>query len=625
MCGFFQVVQKCGPVDRERFRQALASMRHRGPDQSGELFLEKKVAARAGGEQTVHFAFGHQRLSILDLSDKSRQPFVIGRDVLLYNGELYNFHELNQELKQRGTVLDTSGDTETLFKSVLAKNEQALKGFNGMWAFSLYREDRGQIFLSRDRYGKKPLFYYQDRDTLCVSSTLFAIQVYLGRALELRKDVLVQYLIYGTLYPSADATTHYEGVSQIVPGHWGSFDLGAWEMRQESYFEFYDANQAGRVDADPEQLVELLKDSVRKRLISDRPVGLLLSGGIDSTLVLSTLFSLGLQDQCRIYMGDTGKSEDYKYAKQCADQLGVHAETVLLDYDHNTFERFLEVCRHQEKPVSLNGSSMAMPQMYEVISAQGVPVVLDGTGGDEIFGGYWQRQFPFAVRDAVKRRDWAWLRQQIRCKDEANGAKTHLFMALLPPALLAGERAGVDKIKALAYPFFKANLRTIMASSPADPLDNLSMTFPEAMCADLAPGGRLGEWLWHNDRNSMMSSVEGRSPLLDYRLNRFAYTSYHEKFSSCWNKFELRRVFDALTPLPSQWRRQKQGFRWDGKRFLYNNKEKILELIRENKCLTEIVDIPKLVAYANRQPKLLRSSFCKQVLAISAVERAFSR
>ena len=477
MCGFFQVIQKNRPVDRERFRQALSSMRHRGPDQSGELFLEKK-GSPADGSQTVYFAFGHQRLSILDLSDKSKQPFVIGRDILLYNGEIYNFHELNQKLQQRGYTLDTHGDTETLFKSVLAEDEQALKGFNGMWAFSMYREDRAQIFLSRDRYGKKPLFYYQDQDTLCVSSTLFAIQVYLDRKLEFRRDVLTRYLIYGTLYPSGNSTTHYDGVSQIVPGHWGVFDLAAWEMRQESYFDFYDASRVGQVDSDPEQLAEILKDSVRKRLISDRPVGLLLSGGIDSTLVLSTLFSLGLQDQCRIYMGDTGKSDDYKYAKQCADQLGVHAETVLLDYDHNTFERFLEVCRHQEKPVSLNGSSMAMPQMYEVISAQGVPVVLDGTGGDEIFGGYWQRQFPFAVRDAVKQGDWKWLRHQLRCKDGENAVKTHLLLSLLPSAVIAEKRSGVKKVKALAYPYFKVDMRKILASSPADPLDNLRSPFP---------------------------------------------------------------------------------------------------------------------------------------------------
>ena len=622
MCGFLQVIHRNKPVDRERFRRALASMRHRGPDQSGECFVERELADSAGLKQTVHLAFGHQRLSILDVSEKSRQPFVIGPDILLYNGEIYNFEELNRDLQQRGHRIETHGDTETLFQSVRDQEERALQRFNGMWAFSLYQATQSRIFLSRDRYGKKPLFYYRDSDTFCVSSTLYAIQSYLQRPLAFNRDTLVRYLIHGTLYPSGCAETHYQGISQILPGHWGVFDLASWDIRQERYFNFYAPELAGQANDDPGQLVEDLKDSVRKRLISDRPVGLLLSGGIDSTLILSTLHALGLHEHCRVFMGDTGKSEDYAYARRCADQLGVRAETVLLDYDHNTFDRFLTICRHQEKPFSMNGSTMAMPQMYEVISAQGVPVVLDGTGGDELFGGYWQRQFPFAVREAVRQGDWTWIRKQVLCKDGENIVRTHLFRSFLPAAWLEAKQSAGNKLKAMAYPYLKVDFRQILGSSTADPLDNLSFSFAEALCADLAPGGRLGEWLWHNDRNSMMSSVEGRSPLLDFRLNRYAYSGYRRKFHAAWNKYELRQAFDSLTPLPSQWRQQKQGFRWDGKRFLYNNQTRILELLRANTCLADLVDLPKLVSYARRYPKLLRSSFLKKALVISGVEAA---
>jgi asparagine synthase (glutamine-hydrolysing) len=109
---------------------------------------------------------------------------------------------------------------------------------------------------------------------------------------------------------------------------------------------------------------------------------------------------------------------------------------------------------------------------------------------------------------------------------------------------------------------------------------------------------------------------------LDYRLNRYAYSGYRRKFHAAWNKYELRRAFDSLTPLPSQWRQQKQGFRWDGKRFLYNNQSRILELLSANTCLADLVDLPKLVSYARRYPKLLRSSFFKKALVISGVEAA---
>lgn len=623
MCGFFQVIQKNSAVNRDRFRDALASMQHRGPDQSGELFLEKKVHSPKG-EQTLHFGFGHQRLSILDLSEKSKQPFVIDQNILLYNGELYNFRELNQDLRSWGHELNTTGDTETLFKSVLDQGASALKTFNGMWSFSMYREASKTLFLSRDRYGKKPLFYYQDENIFCLSSTIYAIQVYLHRKISLRKDILSHYLTYGTLFPSNDESTPYNNISKILPGHWGEFDLTAWTLRQECYFNFNNEHLNQEPPVDSEHLTEILKDSVRKRLISDRPVGLLLSGGIDSTLILSILSSLGFQDQCHVYMGDTGKSEDYDYAKRCADKIGVHAQTILLDYDHNTFERFLKICRHHEKPFSLSGSAMAMPQMYEAISSHGIPVVLDGTGGDEIFGGYRSRQIPFAIRDAVKAHDWAWVLAQLRQERGVRATQTLLMEATLSPSKIADQHSKKMKKKALLNPFFKVEKQIIMESSPSDPLLNPSLSFTEALCADTAPGGRLGEWLWHNDRNSMMSSVEARSPILDYRLNQFIHTSSQEKFSSCWSKLELRRTFDALMPLPSQWRREKQGFRWDCKRFLYNNKANILELIRENKCLTDLVDIQKLVEAVNKQPKLLQSAFCRQVLVISGVERALT-
>lgn len=622
MCGFFQVIQKKSPIDKRLFRQALASMRHRGPDQSGEMFLENDVQ-RSDSKQTVYMGFGHQRLSIQDISNKSNQPFVMGSDVLIYNGEVYNFRELNEELRINGEVLDTEGDTETLFRCIRSDGEKALSRFNGMWAFSLYFASKDCLFLSRDRYGKKPLFFYRDENLLCVSSTIFAIQIYLQKKLQFRRDALIENLIYGKLYPSGTTDTHFEGISQVLPGHWASFDLTSWEICQKSYFKFHDERLTGHVEYNPELLAETLKDSVRKRLISDRPVGLLLSGGIDSTLILSTLFSLGLQDQCQIYMGNTGKSEDYNYAKQCVEHLGFRAETVTLDYNSSTFDRFLKICRHMEKPVALNGSSMAMPQMYEVIASKGVPVVLDGTGGDEIFGGYWSRQGPYAVREAVKQNDWEWIRKQLKSKD-AYPIKSYLMRAYVPTFFSEKNYMAERKLKAFLNPCFKPELKSIFLASPTDPLEKMGQTFTEAISSDVAPGGRLGEWLWHNDRNSMMSSVEGRSPLLDYRLNRFSYTSYNEKFSTVWNKFELRRIFDALTPLPSQWRQQKQGFRWDSRKFLYSNKEKILELIRENKSSQDLIDISKFVAVADRHPKLLSSSFGRQLLAISAIDHVFS-
>lgn len=620
MCGFFQVIQKGAPVDQARFREALLSMRHRGPDQDGELYLRHEAVAPADGEP-VHMAFGHRRLSILDLSDRSRQPYVLGGDVLLYNGELYNFRELAEDLRAQGCPTDAAGDTEVLLKSLVAGGQSAVGRFNGMWAFSLYRPDSGTVLLSRDRYGKKPLFYYQDERLICISSTINAIQIYRNEPLRFATPRLINYLTFGDLWPAATSETHFEGIRQLLPGHNAVLDLASWSLASQPFFDFYGGSDAAADVDDEHALAELLRDSVRKRLVSDRPVGLLLSGGIDSSLILSTLHAMGLHEQCRVYMGETGKSEDYRYASKCVEQLGIKAETVVLDYEADSFDRFLAVCRHMEKPVSLNGSTMAMPAMYEAIAAQGVPVVLDGTGGDEVFGGYWQRQFPYAVREAVAAGDWHWVRRQLHCKTAGNEVKSHVLSAFVPAAVLGGARILGKRLKAYAHPFFKLGAAELRATAATDPLADLSMSFDRAMCADIAPGGRLGEWIWHNDRNSMMSSVEGRSPLLDYRLHRYALGGYRRKFRDCWNKYELRKVFDVLTPLETQWRKQKQGFRWDGKRFMYANQGPILELIRENRALADLVDVRRVTDYASKRRQFLRSTLCKQLLAVSGVEQ----
>src|SRR5205814_195986 len=147
---------------------------------------------------------------------------------------------------------------------------------------------------------------------------------------------------------------------------------------------------------------------------SDRPVGLLLSGGVDSSIVLAGLVKQGLQGQVRCFIGETGRSEDALYAKRCVEQLGLEATVIEMIYNERAFDRFLKMCQNYEKPFPMLGNSMAMSEMYEAIQSFGVPVVLDGTGGDEIFGGYWDRQFPFALQDAIRCKNWQSLARMSR-------------------------------------------------------------------------------------------------------------------------------------------------------------------------------------------------------------------
>ena len=595
-------------------------MRHRGPDAQGEDFAEYQTPQ--GVQYNV--AFGHQRLSILDLSDSANQPFKHDQHVLLYNGEIYNFKKLAQELTTQGDALTTHGDTEVLMHALIRDGSEALMTFNGMWALSLFDAATHRVMLSRDRYGKKPLFVYQDKDVFCASSSIRAIKTYLGLKLEFRRESLLDLMLFGTLYPSASQQTHFEQISQILPGHVAYFDCERWRLQQTPFFDPARPQQGGEIDQSV-SLIETLADSVAARLVSDRPVGLLLSGGIDSSLLLSILVSKGLQEQVKIFMGDTGRSEDYAYAKKSVEQLGLDAETVRLDYNDNTFERFLKVCWHHEKPFPLNGNAMAMPQMYQEVESRGVPVVLDGSGGDELFGGYWERHMPFAMREALKNRDWRWIKRMLASNGKSNQVRRQFINAFFPAALINGKQRFSDRLAKQIHPLIKANATEIWSAIDPDPLVSASDDFSAALSRDVAPGGRLGEWIWHNDRNSMMSSVESRSPLLDHRLHRFIFSGYASKYQGEWNKFELRQAFDQFRPLPTQWRRQKQGFRWDGKHFILNNKDRIIELIAGSDCLSELINTQRLVKLARKHPKILRSSLAKNALCVAGIEQSLIR
>ena len=602
MCGFFQVIQKNRPIDKERFLKSLDSMKHRGPDASGHKFMQIK-----NQKSDISMAFGHQRLSILDLDERSNQPFIENENILLFNGEIYNYQSIRAEYEKQHISYHTNSDTEVIAKSFSMQKFDDINKFNGMWALSFYSSLDKKVFLSRDRYGKKPLFYYLDENIFCVSSTIKAIKKYLNINLEFNEKQLLNYLLYGDMFPTDTALTHFEKIKQILPGNSGYFDTNRWEIKQNSYFDA--CKNAQDRDFSEENLVEKLRKSVELRLTSDRPIALLLSGGIDSSLILSILHHYGHSDNVHVFMGDTGRSDDYKYAKMCVNQLGIKADTIVSDYSSNAFDRFLQICKHHEKAFPFNGNAIAMSQMYEEISAHGIPVVLDGSGGDEIFGGYWQRNATFGLKDAISNGDKEWaasIQGFNRQKREIQNFEK----------FLKEERP----FKKIFNPFLKIPMKKILNAKSLDPIRNPNLNFNEALCKDVSPGGRLGEWIWHNDRNSMMNSVESRSPFLDFELHSFINSGYKNKFHEDWNKYELRKVFNKFTPLPTQWRREKQGFRWDGKHFFYNNKNKIIELIKGSEILQEYIHKDLFCNTATAVPKILRSSMGRRFLGVAGIE-----
>jgi asparagine synthase (glutamine-hydrolysing) len=612
VCGFFQVFQRGVPIDRRRFDEAFALIRHRGPDFSATV-AHAPIRLDGAHCPEIHCVSGHHRLSILDLDARSNQPFQRERATLLFNGEIYNYRDVRRSPTLASRNFTTSGDTETLFEGLCAVGEEILNACNGMWAFSFLDAGAGRLLAARDRYGKKPLFYHLGEDVICISSTIAPICHYLGVRPRLRRWATDAFLVYGIMWPQAGSQTQVEPVSEVAPGGSVSFDLRAWTAQPRAW-DHFDPHDAG--DASPAELPQLLSMAVSGRLISDREVGLLLSGGVDSSAVLSAMHAAGLTDRVHCFIGDTGKSDDAEYAKRSAQAVGIKPEIINLSYGLETFERFLKICRHQEKGFPLGGNAMAMSEMYEAIASYGVPVVLDGTGGDEIFGGYWDRHFRHALRDAWYARDLAWLRGNLAGSHEKPRLRRELYRTINPFAA-ASLRA---RLRRRFSPVHRAlGLHRLDLPTP-DPLEHLRSGLTDALYRDTLSGGRLGEWLWQNDRNAMMYGIENRSPLLDYRLRKYMATPYHRKLREGWNKHELRTALDGLTPLPTQWRRQKQGFRWSSLRFLEENRSKILELIGGASALRTRLDVDRYLDLVRPGGKPYRSALTARLLCLAGLE-----
>lgn len=605
MCGIFGVIQKNKPISPEKMDVCVGMLNHRGPDHQKSI-----IASTTTQTDEIYLGFGHTRLSIIDLDPRSHQPFQDEQgNTLVYNGEIYNFQDVKKALFPK-EIFKTSGDTELLHKMLCKHGLDKMNDLAGMWAFSFWIPSDKKVLMSRDRFGKKPLFYYHDNETFCFSSAIRPILTYLDKSATFSHDAIAAYLNHKFMVPANDGSTYIPFIREIRASHHAHLDLKSWELTETRYFRPEDHLYKQTTDED--WLAATLEEAVLSRLISDRPVGLLLSGGIDSTLILSILAKHQKLDQVRCFIGDTGVSDDAHYAATCAKELDIKPTVLNMDYGTAAFDRFLNICRHHEKPFLMSGNALAMPEMYHAVSQTDIKVVLDGSGGDEIFGGYWDRYAPFLIREAQTANHSEWLNAVYdNNKDDPRIGK------ILAP-LLRGDT--VQSINQTSATHRYLSSETLSIPSP-DPLHQFGGSFTEALLIDSSAGGRLGEWLWHNDRNAMMFGLENRSPFLDHRLIPAIGTRYDQKFNGAWNKYELRKIYDRFVPLPTQWRQQKQGFRWKSNWFIEENQGKVLDLIQSSTLLSSFMNVPLLIDDIKNKKITLKHELLPRALCVAAIEK----
>lgn len=557
MCGIYGIVSRVPDkaVDVVALRRMGQLLVHRGPDDEGCRVDE-------------HAGLGVRRLSIIDLAT-GHQPVTNenGTLWLVFNGEIYNYQELRNVLVSRGHAFVSNSDTEVIVHAYEEYGDRCVDHLNGMFAFAVWDAPRRRLYIARDRLGIKPLYYWVGNGQIVFGSELKTIISHPDVPRRIDPAALDQFL---TLEYIPSPRTIFQGIHKLPPGHWLIFDdMG---LTVEPYWDIPLRETPQGEAACAEMLTDMISDAVRMQLVSDVPLGALLSGGIDSSTVVAFMsegmsipvqtFSIGFDDETY---------NELPYARSVATHFATDHSEELLRPDIAALAE--QLVRHLDEP--FGDFSVFPTYLVCKLASQSVKVVLSGDGGDEVFGGYdtyvaqyvdqYYRWLPAALRKKTLPALMDWLPPQSAKKGLINKAKRFVEGEALPASLQHARwmMFMTDDDKAQLYrPGLQASLNGCTATSlleghfqrakRSDPLAQQQYVDIKTYLVD--------NILTKVDRMSMASSIEARVPLLDHRIVEFALSlPPHYKLRRGRTKLILKRAMHGLIP-EAVLKRPKQGF-----------------------------------------------------------------
>lgn len=552
MCGIIGIASQTLIVDRSWLSAGRDAIAHRGPDDAGEWWSNDN---RVG--------LGHRRLAIIDLSPAGHQPMCDALDELciVFNGEIYNYHDLQRELLGKDHHFRSQSDTEVLLAAYREWGTECLSHLNGMFAFALYDKRRKRLFMARDRAGEKPLFYRIDHGELRFASELKGLLVDPKFSRQIDVAALDCYLAMGFV-PGGRCIV--QGVNKLPPGHALTFNLDTLKTTRWCYWKLPEPDIQGQPNETAliDELEELLEDAVRLQLAADVPVGILLSGGVDSSLVTAMAVRAASQVKTfTIRFPGYGKYDETEHARLIARHFGT--EHIELESAESTVDLLQMLARELDEPVA--DSSVIPTYLVSRMIREYCTVALGGDGGDELFGGYvhynrllWRQQklgwVPHSLRRLVATaagdllpigfKGRSWLQGMT---DEPTGPT----LGSAPYFDFRARRSLVSKQGSWAREAGGSCAPKILQTT--DLLQQATrMDFENYLAEDI---------LVKVDRASMLNSLEIRAPLLDYRLIEFAFGRVPSclKATSSHRKILLKKLTERLLP-PDFDKHRKQGF-----------------------------------------------------------------
>ena len=574
MCGISGIVNTDGSaVLKNEIEQMNDLISHRGPDGEGYYCYK-------------NLALGHKRLSIIDLSEKGKQPMhFLDELVITYNGEIYNYIELKDELKIKGYEFISNSDTEVILASYHCWGQKCVEFFNGMWSFAIFDKKKNIIFCSRDRFGIKP-FYYSQIDKKFVFGSEIKQILNFHSSNKLNKQILFDYLFMG--FEEHSHETFFDNVFKLNPSHNLIYDLNIKEFQIIKFFELEINN---RKELKPEiyssNLNKLLTDSIELRLRSDVKVGTCLSGGLDSSAIANIASKIYSYQNNKKFLAIHSKSievenDESKYARLVSEisNIDLHEiEPSTTDIENSVDE----VIYAQEEP--FGGPSIFM--QYFVMKKSnniGCKVLLDGQGGDEVLLGY-ERYHAFHLGVLLRK---------LKFKKYINYVlklKTHKF-SLISLLLIS-----ILTISPKLYLFFRKK----MVSKKSKPKEKYSTKHLNKIInfSDLRKNQineimhlNLPQLLKYEDKNSMKNSIETRLPFLDYRLvSEIISVKPSIKLKSGFLKFLLRRILVGKLPDEFIWRTKKFAFEAPTNSWINENKSEMISEIKKSDIINSLVKL----------------------------------
>lgn len=623
MCGIAGIVSLSSRSENicEQINLMVEKIKHRGPDDAGfTLFNSNLEHFTSGNSRTCPdawtspyvyapkhslnelsenypIALGHTRLSVIDTSVAGHQPMCIpsGDIWITLNGEIYNYIELRQELETLGCSFQTHSDTEVLLVAYQTWGIDCLKKLNGMWSFVIFDKQKQLLIGARDRTGVKPFYIYKNKSVFCWASEIKAIAATSFYDSKINESAVFKYLLQGTT--ENDGKTFFSDIEELPPAHYFTFQLKSQSFNIQQYWNL-DINRANdifdqsRFNKYTEEVRELAIASIDKRLRSDIPVGFCLSGGIDSSSIVCMANHLqnkqkhgSINDRLVAFtaVNHVAGFDETKWAEIIVKKLGI--DWVKTDCNaSNLIDLLPEMNYYQDTPI-VSTSTYAQYKVMEAAKNKGIPVLIDGQGGDELFAGYvpfytslyWQfiRNGNFkGLKNELKHLGNSPFSKSLFATSSAKIIAQGLIPNNLKKQFLLSSRPETDYLQR-DYLKQQANKFNIAGNFSNRPLNDL--------LAEYYSGYFLKNLLRWEDRCSMRFSIESRTPFADDLplIEKLFSIPAVYKINNGWNKSLLRSAMQDILPDEIRLRTDKMGFSTPQSNWLVESKDALINGITE--------------------------------------------